>query len=243
MIGTLRKKAYDYIKQSLVSGKWAGNEYIYPSKVAREIGISYTPVREAIFQLVAEGLLTQAPNSNACVHMPGVNELRELFEVREMLEVGAIKHVVIRAATEQLQKLQALIREHASLLRRMIKPSRSDDGDEILHKIGIIDFQFHLNLMAAAGNGKLLKIMGDLHMLTRIFEHTSFSSTPPEVRHLIRIYGYHSRILKAIVKRDCSLACRWMKKHILWAKEYHLAICERQNNDDILGSVIPESLM
>jgi len=79
-------RAYSYIRDRILNGDWPGGAKLIPEKIAQELGISRMPVRDAIAQLDAEGLVTMRPNQGALVTLLPPNEIQELFEIRAVLE-------------------------------------------------------------------------------------------------------------------------------------------------------------
>ena len=87
----LSHKAYAYVQDQLVRGRWGLNERISEKTIADELGISRTPVREAIRKMISEGLLYQVPSSGTFVTNPDRQSISEMFEVRMALEGLAVE--------------------------------------------------------------------------------------------------------------------------------------------------------
>jgi DNA-binding GntR family transcriptional regulator len=88
---SIRERAYGYIQQKIINGDYPAGRAISELALSKELGSSRTPIREAIGQLVAEGLVELIPNRGAVVAQFGRNDVLELFELREALEVYGVR--------------------------------------------------------------------------------------------------------------------------------------------------------
>ena len=91
-----RERAYQYLHARIASGALAGGALVSELSLAREMGLSRTPVREAIRQLIMEGLVEQVPRHGTIVRIPERREVAELYEVREALESYAVAQAARR---------------------------------------------------------------------------------------------------------------------------------------------------
>src|SRR5271169_1260355 len=106
MLTNLKIHAYEHIRKRLLSGDLAPGASLSPALLAKEIGISHTPVREAISQLESEGLVERLPRLGARVRLIDRRELEELFELRETLEADAAAWAAERISEEQIVALR-----------------------------------------------------------------------------------------------------------------------------------------
>ncbi|HNX27539.1 MAG TPA: GntR family transcriptional regulator, partial [Phycisphaerae bacterium] len=104
----ISNSAYGYIRSRLLSGRYAPGVRVSEFSVAKELGISRSPVREAISHLISEGLLQKLPGYGAYVKIPDRREIEELMVVRELME----EYVVTKAASwsdpNQIEELQKI---------------------------------------------------------------------------------------------------------------------------------------
>src|ERR1700709_2667358 len=106
---TIRERAYQYIQSQIAAGELSSGVAISELLLAKELGSSRTPVREAIGQLVSEGLLEQTPNRGTIVVRLTREDIIDLYELREALEVYVVAKVARdQLAPEDLQRLQKL---------------------------------------------------------------------------------------------------------------------------------------
>src|SRR5687768_1814024 len=102
---TLPERAYRHIRRKLVTGM-IGGERLSEVALAKEIGVSTTPVREAMGRLMSEGLLVKVPGLGSFVRQVGRDELEELYELRQLLESHATFRAATRLTAAQLRELQ-----------------------------------------------------------------------------------------------------------------------------------------
>src|SRR6476646_9375274 len=106
---SIRGRAYVRIQRKIASGELAAGTALSEVALAAELGASRTPIREAIAQLVAEGLLEQTPNRGAVVVQLKRHDIIELFELREALELYAVTKAARQAVPEtEVKHLQTL---------------------------------------------------------------------------------------------------------------------------------------
>jgi DNA-binding GntR family transcriptional regulator len=208
--------------QALVlSGELPAGTRLRQQALAEQFGVSRTPVREALRQLQAMGVAQLEHNRGAVVRGPTARELREAYEVRAELEGLAAELAATRIGDEQLGRL----REAQQLFRRSIEtlisrrrrgsgrePRWADDSDWVR-----ANDLFHQVIQEAAGNGQLLRTIGDLHRsFPRALTWSALSGSSALLEENIR---QHNAILEAIEGRDPQEARRRMAEHIRAAGE------------------------
>ena len=155
---SLRDHALSILRQAIVSGEMSVGEIYSASALARRLGISTSPVREAMLTLVNEGVAVAARNRGFRLVALSANDLREIYELRLLLEVPAMSQVAaldLESHREELQAQIAVMR-HAAAKR---------DTQEFLR----LDREFHLGLLSLAGNQRLVQIVGQLRDQTRLY--------------------------------------------------------------------------
>ena len=207
----LRDHAYKQIHGMLLAGELAPGQTVSEQSLARKIGISRTPVREAIRRLEQEGVLEQAPRVGTIVRQPKRRDLEELYQLREALEPYAVAQIGGRVGPEDLDLLARLCEEIRSIggeLKRTRQPAADASW---MRQLLSADLGFHMVLLRASGNRRLMKIIADSRVLTRIF------GTPRQEHNLAVIeetYRFHRRILDALRKGDGESARKLMAEHI-----------------------------
>lgn len=107
-LATAQQEAYHYLRDRILSGELSGHARVNPAEVANMLGISRMPVREALRQLDAEGLVTMRPNRTAFVSSLTAQEVEELFEIRAALEVLAVRTAIRAMIPDSMAELVAL---------------------------------------------------------------------------------------------------------------------------------------
>lgn len=98
------------LTELILTGQLDAGDHVIESEIAARLGVSRTPVREAIGQLVARGLLVKENNRSARVHRPSLTDLVEIYEMREVLECHVARRAAVAATPAQIRELQSLER-------------------------------------------------------------------------------------------------------------------------------------
>ncbi|MEO6435954.1 MAG: GntR family transcriptional regulator [Tepidisphaeraceae bacterium] len=219
---SLKDKAYDHILGKMLLGGIRPGTRLSDVHLAREIGISRTPVREAIIRMETQGLVEQVEGIGPRVKYLQRSDLEETFELREMLEVAAIGKAATRITEPEMRELECICDQYLASTRLVREAKDNGRSDQLFERLVVLDMAFHLIVMRAARNGRLLQIIGDLHVLSRILRRRA---DLPEVSRLTRsalVWRDHVRIVRALRRRDVVAAQSWMSRHIERACKYHL---------------------
>lgn len=207
----LSKVAYERIRQMFLEHRFSAGMKISESKLAKELGISRTPIREAIRQLETEGLLYQVAHSGTYISQPGRREISEFYEVRQALEVLAIEKAVPRLKHEDLERLAQLYQAMHQEVRAFRQSGQPVLAGEPLRRFLTADMAFHLVIFQAADNLTAIKIYTDVQMRNRAFGDQSHRR---DDRHLTTVLQFHSDILRALQQQDIEAARTNMTAHI-----------------------------
>ena len=207
-----RQKAYQYIQQLIADQTLEAGSGISELTLAKDLGTSRTPVREAMNQLAAEGLLEQSPGGGMVVSQLKRDDITELYELREALEVyavGKISRIPMRLADKD--RLQGLVDEILRLEEELAKSKKTSlDGRQMERFIGC-DLGFHALLMSMTHNGRLQKIINDTRLLISVF---AIQRSGHDAASLKSIRAYHQQVLDAVVAQDAQTAMRALAEHI-----------------------------
>lgn len=113
-----REKTYDYLKANILSGHFIPGERLAEEHLAEELGVSRTPVREALHKLEQEGLIEPLESRGFCVPRDSLDEIEDLFDIRTVLEGYTLKIICERITDEQIAMLEGLIEKADDALRR-----------------------------------------------------------------------------------------------------------------------------
>ncbi|MET7651143.1 MULTISPECIES: GntR family transcriptional regulator [unclassified Streptomyces] len=159
-LGAVRERVLGALRQEIIAGRLRPGDRLVERELAERFGVSRVPVREAIRALVAEGFVLFETPRRTVVRPLSPTDVKELFELREALEVYAAGLAAARATPEDLAELRELLASAASA---------TDAGDA--EAITDINTRFHDRLLAMAGNTLLISVMepvaGRLQWLTR----------------------------------------------------------------------------
>lgn len=233
----LREMAYLKLQALLRNGAIELGAPLSEVALAARFGMSRTPVREAIGQLVAEGLLEHLPSRGTVLRRLTRRDVVELFEMREAIEVYAIGKVTARGltASEQHSLLETLKR--IDILRKsLIKARRKRLDDDRMRDFVQLDLTFHTLLLRACGNSRLLKAVQDARVLIRIFAlpHEGHNATQLE-----QIQQSHKAILKAALDGDVAGAQRLLLEHIEISRDDRLQAHEEWERQQSLARMLP----
>lgn len=155
---SLREQVADALRAAVIAGELeAGRVYSVPG-LATRFEVSATPVREALLDLAKEGLVAAVPNKGYRVIELSDDDLDEVTHLRLLLEVPAVRDAAARITPEQVAVLRPLARQ--------IEDAHAE-GDLIGHLQA--DRRFHLELVAIAGNARLVELVGQLRALSRLY--------------------------------------------------------------------------
>ncbi|MGA2145807.1 MAG: GntR family transcriptional regulator [Bryobacteraceae bacterium] len=235
---SMRSKAYLHIQRKIATGELAAGGALSELALAKELGSSRTPIREAIGQLVAEGFLEQTPNRGAVVIQLSRQDIVELYELREALEVYAVG----KAAREplrawELERLQSLADEILVLQAELEKSGADALDPRQMHRFMICDLGFHTLLMRMAGNARILKVVNETRLLIRIF---AIRRTGHRAVELDQIHRHHREILDAVAGRQPERAMQLISDHIQISRRERLDAFDHWDDENSLRRTAPE---
>ncbi|MFD4573768.1 GntR family transcriptional regulator [Streptomyces sp. NPDC058417] len=159
-LGAVRERVLAALRREIIAGRLRPGDRLVERELADRFGVSRVPVREAIRALVAEGFVLFETPRRTVVRRLSPTDVKELFELREALEVYAAGLAATRATSEALAELRAL-------LDRAAEATRAGDAETITD----VNTRFHDGILALAGNSLLISVMepvdGRLRWLTR----------------------------------------------------------------------------
>lgn len=225
MSSSLSQSAYDYIRQKLLRGELPLEKRISETALAREMGMSRTPVREAIRRLQSQGLLFQLPSSGTFVARPDRTQLVEAYEIREALECFAVVKAAQRMTAGQRDDLMGYCEQMRAAMRGMRDAGEAILDGQRLEQFLKGDLGFHLLLLRAAGNRMAIELFTESHMRNRVFGYRSHRR---DLHHGAWVWLAHARIALAVRRRDTRAARRAMQRHIRTSLRDALATFDEQ---------------
>ncbi|CAN5629209.1 GntR family transcriptional regulator [soil metagenome] len=237
---SIRDKAYLYIQHLIAQGTLPAGGGISELLLAKELGSSRTPVREAMNQLSAEGLLQQSPSGGMVVAQLSREDIIELYELREALEVYAVGKVacVPMRDTDKV-RLQNLVDEIVVLQKELKKSKLTHlDAKQMERFIGC-DLGFHALLMSMTHNSRLQKIINDTRLLMSIF---AIHVEGHDYGTLGNVRDYHQRILDAVVQQSPEAAKIGLIEHIQASQRERLNAFDHWKRETSLRNSTPAFL-
>lgn len=189
-------QAYEYIRDRILSGELERGTKLVEERLAEEMGISRTPVRDSIRKLEQEGLIKQKRVVN-----PSDTELRDVFQVRMLLEGFAVRHCAMHMTEEALARL-----------KECVELGRTGTMEEVMGA----NKEFHEIIVGATNNPVMIDIFDRMQSIIYLFRKTVVYHKRP------LLIEEHQEIYEAIVRHDADEAERLMKAHLQLDLEFCL---------------------
>jgi DNA-binding GntR family transcriptional regulator len=201
---TSKSMAYRQLRRSIIMGRRKPGERLNLDELTKTYHTSITPLRDALQMLAQEGLVTIKPRSGYFVSRTTLKELRDLFEMREILELASVERAVSRITEDCVQQLEKV---HAGY---------TGDDDESYDRYTDENRHFHYLLAEASGNHELAEALGRLHdRLARFMVLRSGGES--QIRT-------HAILVEALRTRDAATARKAMLDEISATRD---AVLER----------------
>lgn len=191
----LRDQVRDELCARIADGRVAPGDRLYENAIAEELGVSRIPVREAIRMLQSEGLVSVQPRRGVLVRRLDRQAVRDLFDIREALDVLAARLAAERAGPEDLLALGEVIEAGRSALH---------SGDSV--SIATANTGFHEEIYRLAGNELIPELLEPL--MGRLRWHFSQNREPQ------RVFGEHEELYRALATHDPDHAAEVALEHV-----------------------------
>jgi DNA-binding GntR family transcriptional regulator len=218
---TLTSMTADAIRERILRGRYPEGEPLRQDAIGVELGVSRIPVREALRQLEAEGLVTFNPHRGAVVSTLSLKQIGELFELRAEVEGDLIRRAVPHMKPEDHARAAEILDAYEAALRA---------GQVAVW--GALNWQFHSTLYAPADRVLTMSIVSKLHHHSDRYLRMQLALTHGETR----ARHEHRAIAAAARKRDAAKAGRLMREHILGAGRALVAFLEREHAKRATGT-------
>lgn len=188
-------RAYQHIRQAIISGEYPPNSPLRLQRIASEAGVSIIPVREALRTLEGERLVRSEPNRGAVVAGVSLQDARDAYHMRILLETEAVRRAYEHLRPEDLERVRSLADEHLERL--------SDDGHghEAVHR------ELHFAIYGRCGSEWLLRFIQTLWDHTERYRRVG---RPPA-----RVTGEHLAIVEALEQGEVDTAVDAIREHLL----------------------------
>ncbi|MEV1082596.1 GntR family transcriptional regulator [Streptomyces sp. NPDC050211] len=202
-----RERVVDVLRAALIAGELRPGQVYSAPALAPRLGVSATPVREAMLELVKEGMVDVVPNKGFRIKAVSEKELDEYTHVRSLIEIPTTVGLAATADPDDLKALRPIAQEIVL---------SAGKGDLIAYVEA--DLRFHLGLLALAGNDHLVEVVRDLRRRARLYGLTALV----QAGRLEDSAMEHLELLDALLARDEDAVREVMTRHLghvrgLWA--------------------------
>ena len=195
----LRDIVFETLREAIINQTLKPGERLMEIQLADEMGVSRTPVREAIRKLELEGLVVMVPRKGAYVAGISMKDIHEVYELRSALEALAASLAAVRITDEELEEME----------RQMVREAKETEENN-LQGIVSIDTTFHDLLYQAAHNQRLVQFINILQEQLQRFRAATLSR-PGRSKYALE---EHKNIVEALANKDAKLAAKLATEHI-----------------------------
>lgn len=204
---SLRGRVFRQLRNDILSGVYKEHDELRETTIGEELGVSRTPVREALRQLELEGLVTIVPNKGAYVTGISRKDVHDIYMIRSMLEGMCARWATKYITAEQIEELEEVILLSEFHLKRQ-------SGEKAL-QVSELDGKFHKVLYQASNSRILEHVLSDFHKYVQMARILSVESRERAEKSIEE----HRAILEAIKRKDEDQAERLANDHVMKAME------------------------
>ena len=201
--GNLADQAYAQLKSQIHDFQLLPGDRFSENEMSTRLGISRTPLREALFRLRNEGFLDVESKAGWTVRTIDFDRLDQLYDLRVLLETACVQR--LSSCATQPPELEAL-------KAAWLVPAAERLSD--MREVGALDEQFHATLVRAAGNAEIAKVHWDVTERIRIVRRLDFTRED----RIDATYNEHAQILRAVLQRKADQAQLLLKSHVEQSK-------------------------
>ena len=216
---SLSSRVFQRIRDDILKGKYKEHDELRENTIGKELGVSRTPVREALRQLELEGLVSIIPNKGAYVTGISPKDVSDIYMIRSMLEGLCARWATENITDEQLDELDEIMLLSEFHMKR--------EGGGSAEQMAELDGKFHAILYEASDSRILSHVLLDFHKYVQLARKTSVVAEE-RARKSIR---EHKQLLRAIRDKDADLAELLANEHIL----HVIQNLKKQGYEEILG--------
>ena len=200
---SLADQVYEKLEYNILTGEYQPGEILSENRLAEELGVSRTPIREAMTRLIYERLISETPNGNV-VRGISLSDVEDIFEVRKRLEVLATKKAADNMSPENLAELKDVVEQQEFYASK---------GD--VQKVRDLDTEFHELIYAGCDSVTLQSILEPIHHKLMKFRKASLEHEG----RILESVAEHKAILDAIIKKNKKEIDALMLRHIEEARK------------------------
>lgn len=215
---TLAEKAYEAIRTMLSRGELRPGDRLVNRSLAEKIGISFTPVREAINQLASEGLVEYVRGAGAFVRRIDRKELEQLFDLRVCLETFAMQEAARHISSADLADAYSLCSDFYAITLEVRRSPGQVADRELWSRWIAVEERFHGLIMQAAQNSWLLRIAGELQLMALLFGPQRAGEGILTLRTAAQAWRQHLDLVRSLEQGSADRGAELMRQHIETAR-------------------------
>jgi len=200
---SLASAVAEKLREQIIRGEVPENSQLRQDAIAAQFQVSRIPVREALRQLEAEGLIAIVPNRGAVVTALSPNDIEELFTIRALLEPDVLKLSIPRLTEEDFAEADEVLHQYVMELRR----------EESVSLWGRLNWQFHSILYSRANRPHFMSIIRNVNNNGERYTRLQLYLT----HGVKRANQEHHELLHLCRKRETAAACKLLRQHIQFA--------------------------
>jgi DNA-binding GntR family transcriptional regulator len=208
------------LRALILTGEYGPEERLIEEQLAERLGVSRTPVRQALTMLEAEGLVEITPNRGATVCSFSIEDVWDIYDLRAVLEGHAARRAAGRIERRELERLRELAREMEGL------PGQFDDHEEEIRALVALNQGFHGTIVEASRNRRLERLINRTVEIPLMFKafywYTSHERTISN--------HYHRQILEALENGDADRAEIIMREHVYEGRDFVIRALKEDMN-------------
>jgi DNA-binding GntR family transcriptional regulator len=210
----LREEVYTCVKEAILTGEIAPGERLSVGRLQKDIGLSHTPIREALLKLEQEGFVSRLAKGGFIVSQFSKKDIEEIFDLRCILESHAITFTIENISEKDIKKLEKNIKESEYFIR-----------EKRLDQVSKLNTEFHDLINGFCKNERLLNLINDLR--DQIFQYRSAIIRVPHMAKLS--INHHKQMIQAIKEKDLDSLKTLTVQHAMKGKEIIMTEVEEGN--------------
>lgn len=226
-VENLSARVYHQIKRLILCNQIMPGQKLHHQELSERLGVSRTPVREALTRLVQEGYVSFLPNRGFTCKEIGIQEAEELYELREALEAFAVERAIENLTGSALAQLRSNVSSYGRDVQNRFTRERL-----------VYDQDVHLAIVRIAGNEMLTNTLS--HVFERIVLKRRTDGLYDQARG-VAAHQEHLKLLEAMERRDVTAAVALVRQHIQAGKKNVMADMEQRQAMRGLRAVFTES--
>lgn len=228
-MATVTERTYWELRRALLNRAIRPGERLLEAKLAQQLGVSRTPVREALARLVMEGLADQIPGSRGVIVRDIGQELDDIYGLRQVLEGYAARLAAARITVEELSAIEALCKHIGARIEG------AAENETELQTHAELTNSFHLRIAAASRSPRLVHLISNY----RDYFLSSDFLRLYDRGDMRKLQAQHETIIAALRARDGALAERLVREHFADAATIIRSLAERTHRPP--GDAVPEA--